>query len=56
VEIDNLKNPEAGRVWIPYINHKRQDWDVLVENNVRVSIIDEIVWRLEFKDKQSKVK
>jgi hypothetical protein len=31
---------------------------VLVENNVRVSIVDEIVWKLEFlkKEKDNKVK
>ena len=45
-------------MWVPYINEKKQDWDVLVENNIRISINDQIMWRLEIykKDKEPKTK
>ena len=37
-----------GKIWVPYINEKRQDWDTLVENNSRISITDHLIWKLEF--------
>ncbi|CAD8089081.1 unnamed protein product [Paramecium sonneborni] len=47
IEIDNSNEPLKGKIWIPYINEKRQDWDILVENNTRISITDHLLWKLE---------
>ena len=29
-----------GKMWIPYVNEKRYDWDQLIDNNIRISITD----------------
>ncbi|CAD8078916.1 unnamed protein product [Paramecium primaurelia] len=48
IEIDNPNEPLKGKIWIPYINEKRHDWDTLVENNIRISITDHLLWKLEY--------
>ena len=45
--IDFLDDPMQGKIWVPYINNKRQDWDELVQNNFRMSIYDKVWWKLE---------
>ncbi|CAD8183236.1 unnamed protein product [Paramecium octaurelia] len=48
IEIENPNEPTKGKIWVPYINEKRQDWDTLVENNSRISITDHLLWKLEY--------
>ena len=40
IEIEYPDDPLKGKIWVPYINEKKYDWDWLVENNHRVSISD----------------
>lgn len=47
VGIENEENPISGKIWVPYINNKREDWSYLCENNRIVAKEDEIVWRFE---------
>jgi hypothetical protein len=47
IEIDNEKRPTAGKIWVPYINAKREDWTFVCENNRIVSKTDEIVFKYE---------
>lgn len=47
IEIDNSNEPLKGRIWVPYINEKKSDWDIVVENNTRISITDHLLWKLE---------
>jgi len=47
LQIENEENPISGKIWVPYINNKREDWSFLCENNRIVAKEDEIVWRFE---------
>lgn len=47
VGIENEQEPKRGKVWVPYINDKREDWSFLCENNRIIAKEDEILWRLE---------
>lgn len=47
IEIENPTEPLKGKIWVPYINEKKSDWDTLVENNTRISITDHLLWKLE---------
>jgi hypothetical protein len=47
VAIENEKDPKQGKMWIIYINDRREDWDLLVEKNAMISYKDEILWRYE---------
>jgi hypothetical protein len=47
VGIDNEQEPKSGKIWVPYINDKREDWSFLCENNRIIAKEDEILWRLE---------
>jgi len=47
VGIENEQEPKKGKVWVPYINDKREDWSFLCENNRIIAKEDEILWRLE---------
>ncbi len=46
-EIQDEKRPGYGKIWVPYINAKREDWSYLCENNRIVSRQDEILFRFE---------
>ncbi|CDW86786.1 UNKNOWN [Stylonychia lemnae] len=45
--IENEDAPVDGKIWVPYINNKREDWSFLCENNRIIAKEDEIVWRYE---------
>ena len=47
VGIENEDDPSSGKVWVPYINNKREDWSSLCDSNRIVGKEDEIVWRFE---------
>lgn len=47
VEIENEEDPVHGKMWVPYINEKREDWSFLCENNRIVAKEDKIIWRFE---------
>ena len=47
VGIENEDEPVAGKMWIPYINNKREDWSQLCDCNRIVCKEDDIVWRYE---------
>lgn len=47
VAIEDEEKPVQGKLWVPYINGKREDWSYLCENNRIVAKEDEIVWRFE---------
>lgn len=47
IEIENAKEPHKGRMWICYINRKKEDWDLLVENDVKITPKDIIEWKYE---------
>ncbi len=47
LELENEAEPFVGKVWVPYINNKRENWSFLCENNRIVAKEDEIVWRFE---------
>ena len=44
-EIENETNPCQGKIWVPYINNKREDWSMIFERIVAKE--DEIVFRFE---------
>lgn len=47
VQIDNEEFPKSGKLWVCYINQRREDWSFLCDNNRIVSKDDDILWRLE---------
>ena len=47
VAVENEEDPVSGRLWVPYINNKREDWSTLCDQNWIVCKEDEIVWRYE---------
>ena len=47
VGIENEEKPLDGKLWVPYINNKREDWSYLCDHNRIVAKEDEIVWRFE---------
>jgi len=46
-EIENEENPKVGKIWVPYINRKKEDWSYICENNRIVAKEDEIMFRFE---------
>ena len=47
VGMENEEQPAHGKIWVPYINGKREDWSYLCDNNRIVAKEDEIIWRFE---------
>ena len=47
VEIENNDEPKSGKIWVPYINNKREDWSYLCEHNRIIAKEDEVLWRYE---------
>jgi hypothetical protein len=47
IPIQNEKTPHLGKIWVPYLNAKREDWSYLCENNRVVEKDDEIVFKYE---------
>lgn len=47
VTITNDKKPKKGKIWVPYINQKRENWSYLCENNRIVAKEDEIIFKFE---------
>lgn len=46
-EIENDQDPRSGKLWIPYINNRREDWSFMCENNRIVAKEDQIVFKYE---------
>ena len=38
-------------MWVPYINNKKQDWDLIVQNDVKIFSHDRILWKFELNQK-----
>jgi len=36
IEIENAENPAKGKMWVVFINGKKENWDLLVENNYKI--------------------
>jgi len=34
-------------MWVCYINRKKEDWDLLVENDIKVGQKDVVEWKYE---------
>ena len=47
VAVENEDDPISGKLWVPYLNNKREDWSVLCDTNRIICKEDEIVWRYE---------
>lgn len=47
MEIENVKEPYKGKMWVCYINRKKEDWDLLVENDTKISHKDHVEWKYE---------
>ena len=47
VAIENEEDPISGKLWVPYVNNKREDWSSLCDTNRIIGKEDEIVWRYE---------
>lgn len=45
VEMDNEMAPESGKVWLPFINGRREDWTFICQNNRIVTKKDLVVWK-----------
>lgn len=56
VGIENEENPPQGKIWVPYINGRREDWSFLCENNRIVAKEDNIIWRYEDYDPKDRLK
>jgi hypothetical protein len=46
-EMENERQPYLGKMWVPYINSKREDWSYICENNRIIAKEDEIIFRFE---------
>jgi hypothetical protein len=44
VEISNAKHPSKGKIWVPYINGKAFEWDVICTTTHKVLHSDVILW------------
>ena len=53
MEIQDDTKPDSGKIWVPYINSKREDWSFLCENNRIVCQEDEILFKYEDPIKES---
>ena len=47
VPIENEKNPNKGKIWVPYINEVKENWSYICDNHRMVSRQDDLVWRYE---------
>lgn len=47
VEIESETSPTKGKMWVPYISGKKQDWDEIIHTDHTVSHRDEILWRFQ---------
>ena len=47
IEIEDGKHPTRGKMWVCYINKIKQDWDMLVENDEKITHKDVILWKYE---------
>lgn len=52
VGVENEEEPTIGKIWVPYINNKREDWSYLCENNRIIAKEDDIIWRFELFDRE----
>jgi hypothetical protein len=48
LEIQNESKPTQGKLWVPYINSKKEDWSFLCEHNRIICREDEVLFRYEF--------
>lgn len=47
LEIESEDDPKGGKIWVPYINERREDWSFICENNRIVTKEDDVLWRFE---------
>jgi len=47
IEISNSEKPAMGKLWVPYVNARKEDWSYLCENNRIIQKDDEIVFKYE---------
>lgn len=47
IEIENSHDPIQGKMWVCYINKGKQDWDMLVENDHKITHKDLVLWKYE---------
>ncbi|OMJ73904.1 hypothetical protein SteCoe_27322 [Stentor coeruleus] len=46
-EIQDEKNPKNGKIWIVYVNDVKTYWNDVVNNDIKVTVKDRIVWKFE---------
>jgi hypothetical protein len=44
-EIQDEKNPKNGKIWVVFINDVKTFWDDAVNNDIKVTAKDRIVWK-----------
>ena len=45
--MENESFPERGKLWCPYINNAKAEWQFVCENNRMIKSTDEIIWKFE---------
>ena len=47
VEIENEEKPYTGKMWVPYINGQKHDWNEICEKETVVVPENKIEWKYE---------
>ncbi|CAG9326543.1 unnamed protein product [Blepharisma stoltei] len=47
IEVENLKDPMSGNMWVPYVKGNKLDWNKICNDEFKVKPEDEIVWRFQ---------
>ena len=45
IEMEYEETPQNGKIWVPFINYKREDWTFICRNGRIVAKSDSIVWK-----------
>ena len=46
-EIENEAHPKEGKMWVPYINDNKMDWNEICEDQLYVKPADLIEWKFQ---------
>ena len=45
ISVENNEKPEEGKMWVPFINNRIENWSYICENNRIVAKEDQVEWR-----------
>ena len=45
IDIENEDEPEKGRMWIPFINDKKENWTFICRSSKIVKSSDKVLWK-----------